>query len=225
MTIQYALKHNLAKASDDVVSDYFSKLREQAADQEWELNQKRNDKAAALSREILDLEAKSISNAKKKTGRYWILPNEYGDFIHAVDTVIELTTKIQAEDKCTDLDQLLMYVPGTSNGGYFPPNKIWWRDMCRILFGLDTQEGELMREAELDVYNGVPFAINSGRKKIQLEREKNKTDFEEYSVIGNYWREKIKEEVKTTVKKCEKRPRFVFNSNDWKYFKSINVQS
>ena len=224
VNIQYALKNNLAQASDDVVSDYFSKLREQAADQEWELNQKRNDKAAALSREILDLEAKSISNAKKKTGRYWILPNEYRDFIHAVDTVIELTTQIQAEDKCTDLDQLLLYVPGTSNGGYFPPNKIWWRDMCRILFGLDTEEGELMREAELDVYNGVPFAINSGRKKIQLEREKNKTDFEEYSVIGNYWREKIKEEVKTTVKRCEKRPRFVFNSNDWKYFKSIIVQ-
>ena len=221
VNIQYALKNNLAQASDDEVSNYFSKLREKAADQEWELNQKRNDKAAALSREVKDLEEKSIHDSKKKTGRYWILPNEYRDFVQAVDIVIDAATEIQKQDKCTDFDQLLLYVPGASNGGYFPPTKIWWRDMCRILFGLNTEAGDLMREAELDVYHGVPFAINTGRKKIQLEREKNKGDFEEYSVIGNYWRDKIREEVKTTVKKCEQRPRFVFNQNDWEYFKSM----
>ena len=221
VNVQYALKHGLATASEDEVSNYFSKLREESADQEWELDQKRNDKAAALSRDIVAMEEKSMNDAKQKTGRYWLLPNEYKDFIHGVDTAIGTVTKIQEEGYCTDYDQMLLYVPGAINGGYFPPNKIWWRDMCRILFGLPSVEGDKMRQAELDVYNGVPFAINSGRKKIQSERNKNKTNFEEYSVIGNYWRDKIREEVKTTMKKHEIKPRFVFNAAEWNYYNSF----
>ena len=93
--------------------------------------------------------------------------------------------------------------------------------MCRILFGLEGEEGEKMRNAELEVYNGVPFGINSGRKKIQAEKEKNKTGFEEYFVIANYWRDKIKEEVKSTIRKYREKPRFVFNAADWKYYDSL----
>ena len=221
VNVQYAMKHGLTTASEDEVSDYFAKMKQQSADQEWELDQKRNDKAAALSRQIVAMEEKSMNDAKKKTGRYWLLPNEYKDFIDAVDILIQTVTEWQAEGNCSDYDQMLLYVPGATNGGYFPPNKIWWRDMCRILFGLTTVEGDKMRQAELDVYHGVPFAINSGRKKIQSVREKNQTNFEEYSIIGNYWRDKIREEVKNTMKKHEKKPRFVFNAAEWKYYQSF----
>ena len=69
---------------------------------------------------------------------------------------------------------LLKYRPQAVGGGAFPPVAIWKIDMYRVLYGLSGDKGDIMREAELSVYNGVPFSKVSGRKKSNklLRRER-----------------------------------------------------
>ena len=109
--------------------------------------------------------------------------------------------------------QLLEYKPGTPGSGVFPPTGVWWRDMCRVLFGLEGPIGDKMREADLSVYDGIPFAENSGRKKIRAQKTKA-----EYYVVANYWRDRIREETKSSMRKKSKQLKFVFNQNEVDYF-------
>ena len=97
--------------------------------------------------------------------------------------------------------------------------------MCRVLFGLQGPEGDAMRMADLSVYNGVPFAAMSGRKKIEQEKSKNKGWFEEYMIVGQYWRIRIKDEASKATKGKWNEIRFVFKPADLVYFKSLQSSS
>ena len=111
--------------------------------------------------------------------------------------------------------QLLKYKPGEDNAGFFPPNSIWWKDMCRVMFGLIGPIGDEMRKADLSVYDGVAFAETSGRKKIQQDPNKC-----EYIITAKYWMKKMMEENKAIKRKNVEQVRFIFNKSDLDYFKS-----
>ena len=98
-------------------------------------------------------------------------------------------------------------------------------DMCRVLFGLQGPEGDAMRKADLTVYQGIAFASMSGRKKIEQEKSKTKGWFEEYSTVGNYWRNRIKDEATKATKGKWNEIRFVFKPADLAYFISLQSSS
>ena len=118
--------------------------------------------------------------------------------------------------------QLLKYKIGTEGAGVFPPPGIWFFDMYRLLYGLKGKKGDEMRQAELSVYDGVPFSY-SGRKKIEAMKEKNGPSAKDVDlVIANYWREKIRRETKNRIKGKWLPLRFIFSETDMEYQKEYN---
>ena len=223
VNIRYAVKHGLVRASVEDVDNQLDKMREKGLNDEWELSQKRNDRAHAFSQEVLQKTKEKQNEAQQKGGRVWVLQREYDDFLGGIMAAISLEEeRIKSGLEAGPFSHLLKYKPGAEEAGVFPPNSVWWKDMCRVLFGLQGPVGDAMRNAELTVYNGIPFAPMSGRKKIQQEKSKAKGYLEEYIVIGQYWRNRIREEANKATKGKWNDIRFIFNSADLAYFKSLN---
>ena len=218
VSIQYALKHSLVKATADSVDEYCENLKKDAANMEWELSQKRTDKSLEYSQHILEKRKQSLKDAKQKSGRIWILPAEYDCFIEGIEEAIKIE-----ERKCKDGEapgpfvQLLNYKPGRKEAGIFPSTGVWYFDMFRVLYGLKGKKGEEMRKAELSVYDGVPFSL-SGRKKIKTTIEKSESSVKDADmIVANYWREKIKTESRNRVKGRWLPLRFIFTAKDLEY--------
>jgi hypothetical protein len=89
-----------------------------------------------------------------------------------------------------------------------------------VLYGLAGNKGDEMRQAELSVYDGVPFSTGlSGRKKIQVLKKKNGSSKQEADmIVASYWREKIKDESKQIVKAKWLPLRFIFTEKDFEYY-------
>ena len=218
VNVKYASQNGLVKASDEQISEYCSKLKDQSSDVEWELNQRRTEKALEYATELKRSEEKSLNDAKHKQGNRWILPNEYNSFIEGIMTAIyDEVLRKEGEQDSGSFHQLMKYQPSFPEGGFFPPLNVWWRDMCRVLFGLEGEVGDKMRKADLSVYDGIPFGSMSGRKKIQCSKRN------EYICVGNYWRLKIREETKTAFKKKSGILRFVFSAEEAKFHKNFSV--
>ena len=90
--------------------------------------------------------------------------------------------------------------------------------MCRILFGIVGQAGDSMREADLSVYHGIPFAKTTGRKRISSAKSISKQ--EEYMTVSSYWRDKIREESKAIMRKKREPLKFIFNKAEFEYHES-----
>ena len=219
VSVQYAKTHCLVKANVDKMDSYFKSLRKSAANEEWDLMQKRSDKAIEYGQEIMRKRKLALNKAKTKGGRNWMMPAEYDAFLEGIQEAIRMAEEGYKLNKKKDpFAQLLKYIPGNKQGGVFPPNNIWWIDMCRILYGLTGPIGEAMRQAELSVYDGVPFTKGmTGRKKIALEPNKNSAQAK-HMIIASYWREKIKEETKQIVNGKWLQLKFVFNERDFQYY-------
>ena len=216
VNIQYAVQHGLVKANEDEVNNNLANLKANAFNDEWELSQKRTDMALQYSKELMEKEQQSINDSQAKTGRKMILANEYTSFMNAIIEAINFEEDIKNNlSETGPHSQLLKYRPGEVNAGCFPPNSVWWKDMCRVLFGLVGPIGDEMRKADLSVYDGVAFAEVTGRKKINEKPNKC-----EYVVSANYWRDKIIEENKAIKRKNVDQIRFIFNKSDLDYFKS-----
>ena len=214
MNVQYAVKHGLVKASDEDVDNYLVKFKSQNEEQDWDIAQRRAEKALEHSKQEKEKERKNRIDTQTKTGRKWILPKEYNAFMSGIHEAIRLEEdRIEHNEDPGPFYQMLKYIPCASDGGLFAVNKLWWRDMCRILFGLDGPIGDKMREAELSVYNGEPFAAVTGRKKI-----KNSKKHPDYSVIGAYWRDKIKDETTSIKKENTEQLKFLFSQADMNYY-------
>ena len=219
VSVQYAKTHCLVKANVDKLDSYFKSLRKSAANEEWDLMQKRSDKAIEYGQEIMRKRKLALNKAKTKGGRNWMMAAEYDAFLEGIQEAIRMAEEGYKLNKKKDpFAQLLKYIPGNKQGGVFPPNNIWWIDMCRILYGLTGPIGEAMRQAELSVYDGVPFTKGmTGRKKIALEPNKNSAQ-SKHMIIASYWREKIKEETKQIVNGKWLQLKFVFNERDFQYY-------
>ena len=217
VSIQYAMKHDLVKASPDSIDNYCEKLRKDAADQEWELSQKRVDKSLEYSQQIIQKKKKSLKDARKKNARNWILPSEYDCFVEGIEEAIRIEEQNFRNGQTGPFSQLLKYKPGAEGAGVFPPAGIWFLDMFRVLYGLKGEKGDEMRKAELSVYDGVPFSF-SGRKKIKSVNEKGGSSVKDDDVIvANYWRQKIKNEAKNRLKGRWLPLRFIFTEKDLEY--------
>ena len=117
---------------------------------------------------------------------------------------------------------LLKYKPGAKGAGIFPPLGIWKIDMYRVLYGLAGEKGDAMRNAELSVYDGVPFSTGlTGRKKIAETLEKVKSSKDQDTVVASYWIEKIKAEARQLF--CGKwlPLRFIFTEKELQYHREF----
>ena len=219
VSIQYAMKHSLVKANEDFVDKYCENLKKDAANQEWELSQKRTDKSLEYSQYIMEKRKQSLKDAKQKSGRNWILPAEYESFVEGIEEAIRIEeTKLKLGEEAGPLSQLLKYKPGAEGAGVFPPISIWFLDMYRVLYSLRGKIGDDMRQAELTVYDGVPFSL-SGRKKIQALSEKGGSPVKDRDmIVANYWRDKIKTETRNRVKGKWLPLRFIFSEKDAEYY-------
>ena len=221
VSIQYAMSHGLIKAKSDSVDEYCDSLRKDAANDEWELTQKRTDKALEYSQNMMQKRKQSLNDARKKGGRNWILPAEYDSFIEGIEEAMKMEeTKMKNGLKPGPFSQLLKYKPGAKDAGTFPPAGIWFLDMYRVLFGLSGNKGDEMRQVELSVYDGVPFSTGlSGRKKIEaLKKKYGSTKQDADMIVASYWREKIKDESKQIVKAKWLPLRFIFTEKDFEYY-------
>ena len=157
-------------------------------------------------------------SSKVKGTRNFIMPNEYNSFLKGIEQAIKEEQFFAEMNTHGPFQQLLKYLPDSEKGGFFPPNKIWHRDFCRVLFGLEGFIGEEMRAADLSVYDGVPFSKVSGRLKIESARERKKNAFNPYITVSNYWREKIRDDTRLTRKNHWNQVRFIFNLEDLEYY-------
>ena len=150
------------------------------------------------------------------------MPQEYDAFIEGIEEAIRME-EARVKEGLTPgpFCQLLQYRPGIEGAGIFPPTGIWHIDMCRVLYGLKGTKGDLMRKADLSVYDGIPFVSGlSGRKKIALAVEKTGVSSkEEHIVIANYWRDKIRDESKQIVNGKWLPIRFIFTQKELVFFK------
>ena len=216
------MKNGLIKAKSDAVDEYCNSLRKDAANDEWELTQKRTDKALEYSHNLIQKRKQSINDAKQKGGRNWILPAEYDSFIEGIEEAIKMEeNKSKNGLKSGPFFQLLEYRPEAEGAGVFPPPGIWFYDLYRVLYGLTGTKGDEMRKAELSVYDGVPFSTGlSGRKKIKALKEKSDPSKQDADmIVANYWRDKIKDEAKHRVKGKWLPLRFIFTEKDFDYQK------
>ena len=224
VNIKYAVQHGLVKATEDEIDSTMNKIREKGLNEEWELTQKRNDKALAISQDILRKNQERLNDSTSKGGRIWITKREYKNFMDGIMKAISTEEEKQANNlEPGPFSHLLHYLPGTENAGVFPTKEVWWRDMCRVLFGLQGPEGESMRLADLTVYDGIPFGAMSGRKKIQEEQQKKRKN-PEYLVVAQYWRDRIKDEALKILKGKWDRLRFIFTQDELDYFNSYNTK-
>ena len=79
-----------------------------------------------------------------------------------------------------------------------------------------------MREADLTVYDRIPFSKLSGRKKIETAKSKKSLNFNPYVVVALYWRDKIREDIKLTKRVNRNQIKFIFNENDSAYYKKFD---
>lgn len=222
VNIQYAMDHNLLRADKDDVDKYAAQLKQQSNDEEWELSQRRIDKALEVRREAILNRKRKQDAAKKKSNRNFILPDELEAILAGFDEAVkEEQISDVLQENHGPFAQLLKYLPENKDGGLFPPNKIWHKDFCRLLFGLEGTKGDKMREADLSVYDGVPFSSLSGRNKINAARETKKTTFYPYVTVSNYWREKIRNEIRTTRKGHWNQIKFAFTKDDLEYYEKM----
>ena len=89
VSIQYALKHGLIKADMETVDKHCLELRKRAQNEEWELNQKRTEKALEYGQGITKKRKQGLNEARQKGGRNWILPQEYDAFLEGIDEAIK----------------------------------------------------------------------------------------------------------------------------------------
>ena len=223
VNIEYAKENNLIRAEKGDVDRYAEYLKSQSMDDQWELNQRRIDKAMEVKRHALLQKKKKQDTIKEKGSRHLILPIEYETFKTAFDEAVNQERFYKAQGKKGPFAQLLRYLP--EEGGIFPPNSVWCKDYCRLLFGLDGEKGESFRKADLSVYDGEPFGKFSGRKKIEDARAKSKSNFNPYTIASQYWREKIRYDTRSTVSGHWNQIKFAFSNNDIKYFNDRNVMS
>ena len=217
INIAYATANGLVKATQDDVDKHFAAIKTKAANAEWELTQKRNDRSVQYMMELQDKDEMSRQETKNSTSRKWILPNEYAAFLNGISHAMELESNLEANGEDPGpFCQLLQYKPNRPAAGMFPPNKIWWRDMMRVLLGLSGSAGDDMRSAELSVYHGTPFQPMTGRKKVQ-----NNDKMEHFEAVGQYWRAKISEEMKQTVKRNMEQIQFLFTKPDVNYYNKM----
>ena len=105
--------------------------------EEWELAQKRSDKALEYHQLILEQRKKGLQNARQKGNRYWILPNEYDAFIFGIEEAIRKEELRQEQGmEPGPFYNLLNYKPDKEDAGTFPPTHVWQVDMYRVLYGL-----------------------------------------------------------------------------------------
>ena len=224
VSIQYALKHGLVKASVQNVDDYCTSLRKGAMNEEWELTQKRTDRALEFHQSILEQRKKGLQQARQKGNRNWILPNEYDAFINGIEEAIRMEVQRLEQGKAPGpFYNLLNYKPDKVDAGTFPQTRVWQVDMYRVLYGLVGEIGEEMRKAELSVYNGVPFSKGyTGRRKISehldnLKNKKGPTNQTADWVVADYWRDKIRQEAQQISKGKWHDLRFIFTQADLEY--------
>ena len=79
-----------------------------------------------------------------------------------------------------------------------------------------------MRAADLTVYDGIPFSKLSGRTKIEAAKSKKNKNFNPYTVVALYWRDKIREDIKLTKRVNRNQIKFVFNENDCAYYRKFD---
>jgi hypothetical protein len=219
VSIQYALKHGLIKADTEKVDDHCSALRKSAQKDEWELAQKRTDKALEFGQDIIKKRKQGLNDARQKGGRNWILPQEYDDFVEGIEEAIRMEERRKlAGQKHGPFRNLLKYKPGAEGAGIFPPLGIWKLDMYRILYGLGGEKGDAMRKAELSVYDGVPFSNGlTGRKKIEETINKGKQNKDSDTVVASYWLDKIRAEARQLFQGKWLPLRFIFSEKELHY--------
>jgi hypothetical protein len=77
-----------------------------------------------------------------------------------------------------------------------------------------------MRQAELSVYDGVPFSDGfTGRKKIAGEFKKGKLVKDSDAIVANYWLDKIKAEARQIYQGKWLQLRFIFTDQQFHYNK------
>ena len=84
------MQNSLVKASSDSVDEYCEHLKRDAANQEWELSQKRTDKSLEYSQQIIEKRKQGLKDAKQKGARNWILPAEYECFVEGIEEAIRI---------------------------------------------------------------------------------------------------------------------------------------
>ena len=223
VSIQYAMEHGLIKADMESVDDYCQSLRKSAETEDYELTKRRTEKAFVYAEQILKKRKQSLNDARKKGGRNWILPQEYDSFIEGIEEAIQMEERRkQNSQKAGPFCNLLQYLPGAEGAGIFPGTDIWQIDMYRVLYGLAGDKGDAMREAELSVYDGVPFSEGlSGRKKIAQTINAvsdNERTNDADSIVANYWREKIKAEARQLYHGKWFSMRFIFTEKELGYY-------
>jgi hypothetical protein len=172
--------------------------------------------------ELLKKRKESLSDARQKGGRNWILPKEYDSFIEGIEEAIRME-EARKHNGPGPFANLLKYKAGTEGAGIFPPPDIWQIDMYRVLYGLGGEKGDLMRAAELSVYDGIPFSEGlSGRKKIaQTQKQEKENCRKNVSgpdvIVALYWREKIKREARQLYEGKWLSLRFVFTRKELDY--------
>ena len=223
VSIQYALNHGLIKADMEVVDKHCLALRKNAKEAEWQLSQNRTEKALEYGQQLLQKRKQGLNDSRQKGGRNWILPQEYDAFIEGIEEAILIEEKMNSNGhKDGPFHNLLCYKPGAEGGGFFPPLSIWQTDMYRVLYGLSGEKGDAMRQAELSVYNGVPFSDGfTGRKKISEELKKGKLIKDSDTIVANYWLEKVKREARQRYEGKWLPLRFVFTEQQMIYNKEM----
>ena len=146
------------------------------------------------------------------------MKREYDSFIKGIEEAIKLEElKIKIGEKKGPFANLLNYKPSSLDTGFFPPLQMWRVDMQRVLYGLDGEIGDAMRESDLSVYDGVPFSTGlSGRKKIAKEKI-NKPKKAEDIIVAEYWRDKIRAESRQIFDGKWGPMRFVFTEKELDY--------
>ena len=223
VNIEYARKNKLIRAEEGDMDKYTESLRRRTAEEEWELNQRRIDKSMEVKRQAFLQRKKKQDAIKEKGTRHLILPSEYEVFKTAFDEAVSQEKFYKVQGKKGPFKQLLKYLPEA--GGIFPPNSIWSKDYCRLLFGLDGEKGVDLRKADLSVYDGEPFGKFSGRKKIEEARNKSKANFNPYTIVSQYWRDKIRYDTRSTVSGHWNQIKFAFNDSDIIYFNEKRTMS
>ena len=216
VSIQYAKEHNLVRAKDGDLDKYLLELKTNAKTEALGINKKREISNVEYQEEIEAKQKEKIKKVKVKTGRNWLLRSEYDDFMEGFRTAMKLEDqKKESGENPGPFHQLLKYRPGHDGAGCFPSKSFFYRDFMRVLFGLEGEEGDKMRQAELSVYNGVPFLENCGRKKIEEFKKPNECS---YKVVSGYWYDRIKEESKALTKGKSFPLEFIFSKKDFDYY-------
>ena len=221
VNINYAKEHNLIRAKKDDVDLYGDTLRSQSTEEEWDLTQRRTDKALEVKKNAILRRKRLHESSRVKGPKNFILAKEYSAFLAGLDAAMEEENFNQTVlNKKGPFNQLLKYLPDSSEGGVFPVNSVWQRDFCRVLYGLQGQAGDEMRAADLSVYDGAPFSKLSGRLKILAAKDKRKGTVNSHTVIAQYWREKIRDDVRLTKKGYWHQIKFIFNKDDEDYYQA-----